>query len=378
MAKRPLKLLCLIPNLNGGGAERVMLYLLQGLDRKGFDITFGVSKLEGEFADQIPSDVRTVNFGHERTFKVVPRLAQMLRKDKYDIAYSMTSMNMAVILARDLSRARLPLVLGARNHYTRSLAVESRHPRLFRNVIKTLYPRAEMVIGVAKGTCDDLVENFNVRPERARTILNPLDLQRIQRLAKEDPGHPWLAPGAERKTIVTVGKYMEAKGHFDLIEAFRKVKPETNARLMIVGQGPLKEQMERRIAELGMTDDVALVPFQKNPFAFMNRATVFVLSSHWEGFPNVLSEAMASGAPVVSTRCPSGPDEIIDDRVSGLLVPVAKPDVLASALTEILKDDNLRARLQQRSSKDVERFDLPNILGQYASAFEEVADRARN
>jgi glycosyltransferase involved in cell wall biosynthesis len=376
MARR--QLLFLIPNLNGGGAERVMIHLLGHVDRTQFDITLGLGRASGHFLAQVPDNVGTIIFGHERSYFAIPRLARYLRSRKYDLVYTMTAMNLAAIAARELVRANVLLVLGARNHYSRCLPIESTYPAFRMKIVRALYPRADLIIGVSQNVYDDLVQNFGVSRSRVIAIPNPLDLVQLRAQAASRVDHPWFTGAREIPVILNVGKLMDAKGHFDLIEAFRILRTRQSARLLMLGQGPLEVAIRKRIGDLGLENDVQLLGFQPNPFAFMSRADIFVLASHWEGFPNVLSEAMACGAPVVSTDCPSGPSEIIRDGETGVLVPVASPLELARAIENLLTDRGRRAAFAERGRRECERYEVRRIVGQYVEAFEHlIRDRHR-
>lgn len=369
------RLLCLLTSMNGGGAERVMIHLLKGLDRQRFQLTLGLAQREGPFIPLIPRDVEVIDFNTRSSVACAPRLAAMLRAGRFDLCFSMVAMNFAAVVARGLSGSKAPLVLGARNHYSRSLPAEASHAPVKALAVRALYPRADMIIGVAQGVCDDLAANFGVPQEKLRAIHNPIDLTAIQRQATAPVAHPWLASGADRPVILNVGKLQVAKAQADLIAAFRLVRDRLPARLIILGQGPLRGELESLSRRLGVDQDVAFLGFQDNPYAFMARSSVFVLSSAWEGFPNVLAEAMAAGPAVISTDCPSGPSEIIRDGLSGLLTPVGQPERLASAILRVLTDEPLRRRLAAQAATDVRQFSEAAIVGRYVACFEELVAR---
>jgi glycosyltransferase involved in cell wall biosynthesis len=358
--------------MNGGGAERVMIHLLNGMDRERFDLTLGLAQRTGPFLSLIPADVPVVDFQAKQSILSVPKLVRLFRSGGFDLCFSMIAMNFAAVLARAISGARLPLVLGARNHYSRSLPAEAVNAPIRALAVRALYPRAEMVIGVAQGVCDDLAAHFGIPIRKLRAIHNPLDLAVIRGAAALPAPHPWLAPDAALPVVLNVGKLQIAKGQTDLLRAFRHVRDRVPARLMILGRGPLQGELEALVRQLHLQEDVALVGFQDNPYAFMARASVFVLSSIWEGFPNVLAEAMACGAAVVSTDCPSGPSEIISSGDNGLLCPVAEPERLAASILQLLEDGELRQRLAKRGREDAARFDAQAIVSRYVDCFREV------
>src|SRR3989442_4074528 len=172
------RLLALLPDLNGGGAERVMIYLLAGLDRSRFEPTLGLGRRRGPYLPLIPPDVEVIEFGHDSGLRSVHALSRHLRRRRFDVCFSMVSMNLAAIVARALARERVPLVLSARNHYSRSLPSEASASAVKMAAVRLLYPRAELVTCVSRGVADDLVEHFAVRPEQIRVIHNPTDLSR--------------------------------------------------------------------------------------------------------------------------------------------------------------------------------------------------------
>lgn len=369
-----LRTLLLLPSLIGGGAERVMMYLARGLPRDRFELTLGIGDPHGPYVPLLPRDIEIISFGATRMAATVPRLTWLLATRRFDVCYSMMAMNMAAVVARELARSTTPLVLGARGHYSVILQAEQRAGRLRLELVRRLYPRAERVVAVSRGVADDLVQNLGLSRERTLAIPNPVDLERIRAESAKDPGHPWLSPSETVPVLVHVGALKAAKGHAQLLEAFARVRAHRPVRLLLVGgDGGLEQAVRAKVRELGVTEDVGFVGFQDNPYQFMSRATVFVLSSLWEGFPNVVAEAMACGAPVVSFDCDSGPREIVRDGVSGVLVPVGDAAQLAGAIERVLADPELRASLRREALRDVERFSLPTVIERYAAVLEEVA-----
>jgi glycosyltransferase involved in cell wall biosynthesis len=370
-----VRLLCLLPDLNGGGAERMMIYLTRGLDRGRYDITLALGLRRGPYLPLVPADIRLVELGHSRGATSITSVARLMREGRYDLCFSMVSMNLTAVLARALARSDVRLVLGARNHYSRSMPAEAASSRLKMGAIRLLYPRSDLVIGVSKGVTDDLVQHFGLSPAKVRPIHNPIDIDRVRSQAAQPLGDPWLSPAAEIPVLVAVGKLQPAKGYPDLIDAFRIVRSARPARLVILGQGPDQAALEARIRSYGLEADVRFAGFDANPYRWLARSTAFVHAAHWEGFPNVLVEAMACGVPVVSTDCPSGPAEIITNGRDGFLVPVGDPASHAARTLELLGDDALRARVVAAASERVQDFAVDRVLRRYAETFEEVIGR---
>jgi glycosyltransferase involved in cell wall biosynthesis len=207
------------------------------------------------------------------------------------------------------------------------------------------------------------MKTFNLPPEKIKNIYNPHDIDKIQELSKEQINHPWLVD-KKYPVIINVGRLTYQKGQNILLKAFKIVSEKIESRLIILGEGPLFKQLKDLAKELGIENKVDFVGFQKNPFAFIANSDVFVLSSRWEGFPNVLIEAMACGVPVISTDCPSGTNEIIEDGVNGLLVPI-EVDKLAESLLWILTNIEFSKRIAKMGQENVRKFDKFKIFEDY-------------
>jgi glycosyltransferase involved in cell wall biosynthesis len=196
--------------------------------------------------------------------------------------------------------------------------------------------------------------------ERITVIYNPVFTPDLLHKAQEPVDHPWFAP-AGLPVILGVGRLAEQKDFFTLIRAFALVRQHRPARLIIVGEGPDRPGLEALARELGVADDVSLPGFSTNPYAYMRQADVFVLSSLFEGLPAVLVEALAVGVPIVSTRCPHGPEEILQDGICGPLVPVGDAAAMADAICATL-DAPLPAHVLQERAR---AFALDTIVEQY-------------
>jgi Glycosyltransferase len=193
---------------------------------------------------------------------------------------------------------------------------------------------------------------------------------------KDKPGkieHPCFKDNIP--VIIAFGRLIPRKGFVDLIKAFHLVCSQLPSRLVFIGEGDERQRLEELVAKLHLKESVLFLGYQENPFKFIGQSRIFVLSSHREGFANVIIEAMACGAPVISTRCPSGPDEIISDGENGLLVPVGDVDALAEAILKLLKDEPLRKRLAEAGRRRAEDFGVEKMVAEYERVFEEVAAR---
>jgi glycosyltransferase involved in cell wall biosynthesis len=199
------------------------------------------------------------------------------------------------------------------------------------HLVKRFYPWADVVAGNSQGVAEDLRRVTGLPRERVRILHNPVVTPELQEKARLPVNHPWFGAG-QPPVVLAVGRLTKQKDFPTLIRAFARVRQSRPARLIILGEGPDYAQLEALVCELGLKKDVALPGFVENPYAFMSRASLYVLSSRWEGLPTVLIEALYCGPPVVATDCPSGPKEILADGRHGALVPVGDVEALAEAI----------------------------------------------
>ena len=214
--------------------------------------------------------------------------------------------------------------------------------------IRLNYPAAEGIVCVSTGVAQELSRLAPATASRIRVIHNPIVAPDLVAAGSAAVDHPWLAPG-EPPLILGAGRLTAQKDFPTLIRAFAQVLPQQPCRLLILGEGSERERLLGLGHELGVAVAMDLPGFVANPFAYMARSGVFVLSSLWEGFGNVLVEAMAMGTPVVSTDCPSGPREILCDGVLGPLVRPGDPEHLAEAVIEVLSRPADRTALRNRA-----------------------------
>jgi glycosyltransferase involved in cell wall biosynthesis len=216
-----------------------------------------------------------------------------------------------------------------------------------------------------------LNELFNIEPDKIVVIYNPVYIPGIVAAAGEAPEHSWYSETTP--VIVAAGRLSKQKGYSYLIRAVAILNAaRIPCRLIILGEGSEKKGLQDLATELGIADKVEFPGFRKNPYRYMANATLFVLSSLYEGFPNVLLEALALGVPSVATRCPTGPAELITDGVDGLLVPPADAEVLAKAMRRLLLDEALRKRLGEAGRKRAGDFAADRIVRQYEDAIEQA------
>lgn len=328
-----------LPSLRGGGAERIMVTLANAFAEQGLSVDMVLAKATGQYLSQVAPAVRVVDLGASRVITSLPGLVSYLRHERPQAMLSaLNHANVVAVWARQIARVSLTLVVAEHNNLSSTLA----RGRLDRTgwmprFMRIAYPKAEAVVAVSKGVADDLARTIGFPRGRIDVVLNPIDARLIQRRSLEPVEHQWFRPG-EPPVILGAGRLTMQKGFPTLIRAFAKLREKREARLVILGEGELQGTLQGLIADLGMSECIALPGFIENPFAWMRAADLFVLSSVWEGLPTVLIEAMACGSRVVSTDCPSGPSEILENGQWGRLVPTGNVDALSCAMCAALDD----------------------------------------
>jgi glycosyltransferase involved in cell wall biosynthesis len=331
-----------------GGVERMVCSLAGGMVAAGYAVDMILIKAQGEHVDAIPEDVRVIKLKARHTLTSLPELVRYLRRQRPDalLAAKHRAMKVAV-MARWLAGSHTRLV--GRLGTTVSAALDGQgwlRRALWYSSMRFYYRWVDQIIAVSEGVAADVRRITHLPTERVRVVRNPVITPRLQAQAAETVDYPWLQSGADIPVILGAGRFTRQKDFDTLIHAFARLRRERPCRLLILGEGKLRPALEALVSELGLQDDVALPGFATNPYAAMARAQLFVLSSRWEGSPNVLTEAMALGVPVASTDCPSGPKEILQDGRYGKLVAMGDVEGLAAAMAETLDHPLPAAQLQ--------------------------------
>jgi glycosyltransferase involved in cell wall biosynthesis len=334
--------------LRGGGAEKAVVNMLQGLSKKDFILDLVLAKLEGPYLDMVPKEVNIIDLGTDRAMKSIFPLVSYLRKNRpWALIANMGHVNIAAVIAKELSGISTRLILVEQNNI-------SAHPtslpraKLLKPFAKVLYPRAEVVAGVSAGVARDIEYQYGLAPGRAQVINNPVVDEALFIKAQATPDHPWFQD-REIPVFLAVGRLTEQKDFLNLLQAFALLRARQPARLIILGEGEDRAKLEAEVDRLGLKTDVLLPGFTANPYSYMSQAAALVLSSREEGLPTVLIEAMGCGCQIVSTDCPSGPDEILENGKYGILVPVANSMALSEAMFKVLDSDIPKAALIARA-----------------------------
>ena len=330
------KIAIFAPSMAGGGAERGAVKLAEGLVDRGFDVDLVLATAEGPRLEEIPPAVRLVDLGAGRVASSLPGLVRYLRRERpAGLASVLDHANVVALWARKLGRYRGRVVVIEQNTLSEAaLNGKSRRDRIMPSLVRRFYPWADYVVGVSEGVIEDLARFVTLPADKVRVIANPIVEADIPERAEAPVDHVWFADG--EKVFVAAGRLRPQKDFPTLLRAFARVRSTRPSRLVILGEGPERDRLEALVDELELASDVSLPGATTNPYAYMARATAFVLSSRWEGLPTVLIEAMSCGAPVIATDCPSGPREILVGGKYGALVPVGDVNALAAAMEDAL------------------------------------------
>ncbi len=327
------KLALFMPSFRGGGAERVMVILARGFAARGIHVDLVVAQNEGPNVPPAMDGIRIVDLKAGRVLMALGGLVRYLRRAAPDVMLSaLPHANVVAVWARSLAMAKTRIVLS--EHTIASLSAANavqRRARLLPIFMRRAYRKADAIVAVSEGVADDLALLIGIDRSRITRIYNPVVTPRLAELADKALNHPWFAP-AQPPVVMAAGRLTAAKDFATLVRAFALVRERRPARLVILGEGSERGNLQALARDLGVEADFALLGFVDNPFQYMRRAAVFVLSSRWEGFGNVLVEAMACGTAVVGTDCPHGPREILEGGRHGTLIAAGDPALLAHAI----------------------------------------------
>jgi glycosyltransferase involved in cell wall biosynthesis len=341
------RLAFLLPDMGGGGAERVALRLIEDFVARGYPVDLLLLRAEGALLPLLPPEVRVVDLAAPRIRAALRPLIRYLRAERpFALQALMWPHTTLAVVARTLARTRTRLVLAEHTTLSRHYAHFGVLKRLLLGgSIALFYPRAEALVTVSEGSAADLARLSGLDRARFQVVYNPV--RPLEEDAVAAPPPEIAAPNGP--VILTVGSLKPEKNHKLLIHAFAKVAAHRDARLVIVGSGRLEEELKRFADQERVADRVIFPGFTTHPGPYYAAADLFVLSSDYEGYPLVLIEAMRAGLPIVSTDCESGPREILDGGRFGRLVPVGDAEALARAIEQALAEPAEAALLRDRA-----------------------------
>lgn len=358
------RLALFLPSLRGGGAERVMLTLANSLSMLGYNVDLVLAKAQGPYLIDVSPNVSIVDLNASRVIKSLPGLTSYLRRERpVALLSAMGHANVIAGISRMLARVPTRLVVSEHNNLSVPKPDGARMAeRVLLQLMRRMYRKADCVVAVSSGVADSVALTIGYPRALIEVIYNPIVNNAMLARSREDIDHRWLRH-PEVPVVIGVGRLVAQKDFAVLIRAIAHLRERLDVRLIILGEGELRPELEKLIHDLGLSEFVDMPGFVSNPYAYLYRASVFALSSRWEGLPSVMIEAMAFGASVVSTDCPSGPAEILQHGKFGALVPVGDVLALTDAIHASLKNPKPSIDVSTRASE----FGVDNAVRHYLS-----------
>lgn len=360
---RKKKALLFIRALHGGGAQRAMVRYANALSSKGYDAYILTLDSKGAFSDELDVNVKVITLPAKRILSAIPRLIMSIRSIRPNvIMVTEPACNIALIIANMLSFTKTRLLI--REGLFPSVAVKESpyfQTRIAYRLAPILYKRADVIVAIASEMAEDLSEFLSL-PRKSITLIpiNPVVTPELYEKAGQEVKHPWMVD-KNIPVIVGVGRLEAQKDFKTLIKSFCLLRKDVDCKLLILGEGSLRESLSLQISNSGYARDIELLGFCSNPFPYMSNCDVLVLSSRYEGLPNTLIEALACGSPSVSTDCKSGPRDILDHGKYGYLVPVGDEVMMSIAIKKTIARPIDRCILKDRGAC----YTLENSINAY-------------
>jgi len=329
------------------------LRLAEQFSKQGYHVDLLIVKNEIDLINK-NTNINIIDFKKNSAYKSIYQLVNYIKKHEPDVLISGgEAPNIVLILVKlYLFNKNFKTIVSIRTHLTTQYKHTKTHNQtVLKYLGKVFYRFADEIVAVSKGVAEDVSELFFIRRDRIKVIYNPIVNNEMLKLSEERVDHPWIVD-KQVPVILGAGRLAKQKNFPLLINAFSIIKNEIDAKLIILGEGEARGKLEKLIKEEQLNESVDLVGYEPNPYKYMKNSDVFVLSSEWEGFGNVIVEAMACGAKVVSRDCYSGPAEILKNGEYGILIKENNPQELAKGIMMSIKKDNIeRTKNIKRANK---------------------------
>jgi len=369
-----MKIAFIINSLSGGGAERVIQTLSNYLVKENEIFLILLEDTQQKY--NLDENIKVIILKSSSISKSIGKiifiplqsveLYFLLKKLKIESAISfLVRSNLVFSFMKFFSKRKI--IISERNYSKIQYETQNFKNKIMNFLIKVLYKQADIIIPISNGIKESLVRDYNLDKNKIKTIYNP---QNIDFIKKHQASNTNFKFKSDIKYFITLGRLILQKDHKLMIEAFQKVNIKNpNTNLIILGEGPMQNTLTSLIKELNLEQKVHLLGFQEDPFSYLKQADIFVFSSKFEGFGNVLVEAMACGLPIVSTNCPSGPAEILENGKYGSLTKVGDIDELAEAMIFMLNEQNIKL-FKEKSLQRADDFDVKIIAKEYLNILE--------
>jgi glycosyltransferase involved in cell wall biosynthesis len=357
---KKIRILFFIPFMNGGGAERVVLTLLSHLNRDKFEPILVMMKREGRYLSLIPDDIEVIDLKASQARFAIFKIIKIIKEKKPDIVFAtLAYLNLIIAMIRPLLDKNILFI--ARESNTVSVRNKrEKYPKLFDWLYKKVYKNFDKIVTQATYMRNDLIDNYGLDARKMVTIYNPVDYEKIEAasLCEEDVSLP------KKYNLLAVGKLGYQKGYDILLPIIGRL--DSSYHLTILGEGADKDKLQKQAQELGIESQVTFAGFTHNPFAYMKKADLFILSSRYEGLPNVVLEANAVGTPVVAFDAPGGTGEIVKEGENGFLVSPFDEVAFATSIEKARAYDFDTDNIKSVTKKN---FSIQKIIQEYEKLF---------
>ncbi len=361
----PAHIAFFLPALNSGGAEKSVLLLAEHFAAKGITIDILLVKKEGAYLTQIPANVTVIELGGRGMVQSIFPLMHYLKTTNPNWLISgLPGPNVIALMARELFKTATKILITQHHPFTENAAASVKIRTKIRTALaRFLFKRADKITAVSRGVATDLSRVLNANIPIA-VVHNPLNIKRITDLSASSPVHPWLIQ-KDHPTFIAVGRLAPPKDYETILQALTDIP---SIRLLIAGEGQDRVKIQHLIQILNLEDRVMLLGLIDNIYAAVNAADAMILSSHHEGFGNVLIEAMAIGTPIIASDCPYGPAEITENGTLGHLFPVGDSHALKSAMEATIKQPLVTADMLKSKAR---KYSIDTIAKKYLKLMRE-------
>ncbi|CAN5408275.1 hypothetical protein BH11BAC1_BH11BAC1_21480 [soil metagenome] len=336
MTQRRIHVAFMVGSLRMGGAERMMIHTANQL-AKHVQVSFLSLTGGAELKPELQNNVRLISFDKNKTLAAIPPILKFLKSEKPDVLIStQIHVNLVAMLLKIVFRAKTKIILReATSPGAQFMNFRDARSRAVKSMVKMLYPKADAIVAICEAVKVNLIEHRFAKMEQVTVIFNPVFNQHLIEGMKAEADDEFFHAGVP--VIISSGRLAPVKNFSLLIESFQKLLQKQDARLIIIGEGSERSKLQSLITELGLTAKVKLIGMKLNPYPYLKKSTVYVLTSLFEGLPNALIEAMACGLQLISVDCPGGSREVLRNGELGKLVPMNNADALAVAMAEAME-----------------------------------------
>ena len=358
------KIVFVLPSMSGGGSQKVISILLNHIDRDKFKLYLILLEKKGAYLDDIPTDIEIVDLKTTRRQKAIVKLIKHIKLLQPDILFStIGSMNMVISLIIKFLPKNIKFI--ARESGIVSLTNKNdKHPKIFDFIYRTFFNNFDIIIAQSSYMRQDLLDNYHIQKDKIRLINNPLDIKKIDKNLYS----PKELLQQEKINLLSVGRMNFVK-RFEA-QLYLLSKLDSQFHLTLLGEGEEEEKLKQLAKELKIEDRVSFLGFQPNPYQYMQQADIFLLTSRYEAFPNVLLEANYCGLPIVAFDCSGGVGEIVEDNFNGFLVKDGDIELLKKSIEKaVAKYPFDRVKIKKSIIK---KYRVTDIVNRYEELFDDV------